>query len=55
MALNRSDKSRILRRYFPRMTRNSEMSTEPRKVAQGKACSSIPCERAYFDDRPNRF
>ena len=30
MALNRSDKSRILRRYFPRMTRNSEMSTEPR-------------------------
>ena len=31
MALNRSDKSRILRRYFPRMTRNSEMSTEPRE------------------------
>ena len=30
MALNRSDKSRILRRYFPGMTRNSEMSTEPR-------------------------
>ena len=29
MALNRSDKSRILRRYFPGMTRNSEMSTEP--------------------------
>ena len=28
MALNRSDKSRILRRYFPGMTRNSEMSTE---------------------------
>ena len=25
----RSDKSRILRRYFPGMTRNSEMSTEP--------------------------
>ena len=33
MALNRSDKSRILRRYFPGMTRNSEMSTEPRKLA----------------------
>ena len=31
MALNRSDKSRILRRYFPGMTRNSEMSTEPSK------------------------
>ncbi len=30
MALNQSDKSRILRRYFPGMTRNSEMSTEPR-------------------------
>ena len=29
MALNRSDKSRILRRYFSGMTRNSEMSTEP--------------------------
>ena len=29
MALNRSDKSRILRSYFPGMTRNSEMSTEP--------------------------
>ena len=33
MALNRSDKSRILRRYFPGMTRNSEMSTEPSIVA----------------------
>ena len=30
MALNRSDKSRILRRYFPGMTRNSEMSTQPK-------------------------
>ena len=30
MALNRSDKSRILRRYFPGMTHNSEMSTEPK-------------------------
>ena len=29
MALNRSDKSRILCRYFPGMTRSSEMSTEP--------------------------
>ena len=33
MALNRSDKSRILRRYFPGMTRNSEMSTEPSNSA----------------------
>ena len=33
MALNRSDKSRILRRYFPGMTRNSEMSTEPSLLA----------------------
>ena len=33
MALNRSDKSRILRRYFPGMTRNSEMSTEPSDLA----------------------
>ena len=32
MALNRSDKSRILRRYFPGMTRNSEMSTEPSQL-----------------------
>ena len=32
MALNRSDKSRILRRYFPGMTRNSEMSTEPSMI-----------------------
>ena len=39
MALNRSDKSRILRRYFPGMTRNSEMSTEPkdRELLQGLA------------------
>ena len=35
MALNRSDKSRILRRYFPGMTRNSEMSTELSKGAPG--------------------
>ena len=34
MALNRIDKSRILRRYFPGMTRNSEMSTEPRQLAR---------------------
>ena len=32
MALNRSDKSRILRRYFSGMTRNSEMSTEPSQL-----------------------
>ena len=32
MALNRRAKSRILRRYFPGMTRNSEMSTEPKLV-----------------------
>ena len=37
MALNRSDKSRILRRYFPGMTRNSEMSTEP-STRRGIAC-----------------
>ena len=36
MALNRSDKSRILRRYFPGMTRNSEMSTEPNFSAAGR-------------------
>ena len=50
MALNRSDKSRILRRYFPGMTRNSEMSTEPNtgkmkrpRVASGPhdQCSAI--------------
>ena len=39
MALNRSDKSRILRRYFPGMTRNSEMSTEPNKAAVNYAVS----------------
>ena len=36
MALNRSDKSKILRRYFPGMTRNSEMSTEPKNFKGGK-------------------
>ena len=35
MALNRSDKSRILRRYSPGMTRNSEMSTEPSVTEEG--------------------
>ena len=43
MALNRSDKSRILRRYFPGMTRNSEMSTEPstsRQVAENTAAAT---------------
>ena len=42
MALNRSDKSRILRRYFPGMTRNSEMSTEPRNVMP-QSSVPIPC------------
>ena len=37
MALNRSDKSRILRRYFPGMTRNSEMSTEPKLLTESTA------------------
>ena len=41
MALNRSDKSRILRRYFPGMTRNSEMSTEPRKRSGAIGFSDI--------------
>ena len=36
MALNRSAKSRILRRYFPGMTRNSEMSTEPNHHIQDR-------------------
>ena len=38
MALNRSDKSRILRRYFPGMTRNSEMSTEPSHRGWSRPC-----------------
>ena len=41
MALNRSDKSKILRRYFPGMTRNSEMSTEPRDL-QVEVRPSLP-------------
>ena len=42
MALNRSDKSRILRRYFPGMTRNSEMSTEPNHPQSlGRMVSSV--------------
>ena len=47
MALNRSDKSRILRRYFPGMTRNSEMSTEPnpfRYCRCGSSSSEISCK-----------
>ena len=44
MALNRSDKSRILRRYFPGMTRNSEMSTEPRQQSPVEALRN--CEEA---------
>ena len=48
MALNLSDKSRILRRYFPGMTRNREMSTEPsitttlRKKGTLKTSSWLP-------------
>ena len=41
MALNRSDKSRILRRYFPGMTRNSEMSTEPKDYQVRKAIKAL--------------
>ena len=44
MALNRSDKSRILRRYFPGMTRNSEMSTEPSKYKRKINDSSLDSE-----------
>ena len=42
MTLNRSDKSRILRRYFPGMTRNSEMSTEPSPCADPMTLNSEP-------------
>ena len=48
MALNRSDKSRILRRYFPGMTRNSEMSTEPslyHSLPTGRSISSMAASR----------
>ena len=53
MALNRSDKSRILRRYFPGMTRNSEMSTEPstllsRSVSGAGVIASRTMSREYF-------
>ena len=41
MALNRNDKSRILRRYFPGMTRNSEMSTEPSTANNGNSSFEI--------------
>ena len=40
MALNRSDKSRILRRYSLGMTRNSEMSTEPSKAVSQLAAEA---------------
>ena len=40
MALNRSDKSRILRRYFPGMTRNSVMSTEPNPLVADLAATN---------------
>ena len=42
MALNRSDKSRILRRYSPGMTRNSEMSTQP----------SVPPNLIWLESKP---
>ena len=52
MALNRSDKSRILRRYFPGMTRNSEMSTEPSiTTTVGKKVSL----NAFFCCQPTRI
>ena len=41
MELNLSDKSRILRRYFPGMTRNREMSTEPRVIGSGKQFTGL--------------
>ena len=50
MALNRSDKSRILRRYFPGMTRNSEMSTEPNTASfQEKLTDHLPVPVGQFD------
>ena len=36
MALNRSDKSRILRRYSPGMTRNSEMQQNLVQIASAR-------------------
>ena len=51
MALNRSDKSRILRRYFPGMTRNSEMSTEPNldfTQNPGKVMDDITFVRSHW-------
>ena len=47
MALNRSDKSRILRRYFPGMTRNSEMSTEPNHSAMFRNCGAAALLTRY--------
>ena len=44
MALNRSDKSRILRRYSPGMTRNSEMSTEPSLNLNNQLPGAMPPE-----------
>ena len=45
MALNRSDKSRILRRYFLGMTRNSEMSTQP---SQTRKVTTVGLEVSVF-------
>ena len=62
MALNRSDKSRILRRYFPGMTRNSEMSTEPSEQGnlrqavdvkqRSKKLKRLLCKEQGNDDSP---
>ena len=55
MALNRSDKSRILRRYFPGMTRNSEMSTEPSLFVRFRAADwdEFPSSRTGTGWAPN--
>ena len=50
MALNRSDKSRILRRYSPGMTRNSEMSTEPNQIGDVEKVVLAPVDPT--DSRP---
>ena len=54
MALNRSDKSRILRRYFPGMTRNSEMSTEPRYRRSFRSNSAVAISKCWPVAKPYR-
>ena len=51
MALNRSDKSRILRRYFPGMTRNSEMSTEPSRQRK-RSPRAYRLQRLHREPKP---